>query len=563
MSGHARRAQNIWIDTDESFVAAAWFWPTTDAACSTAVVIVPGIAHEERTMLGGLVALAESLADHGLPALLLDLHGCSQSAGSLEDHDIAAQWDADIRAAVRHARGCGVSRIIVVATRLGVPLAVRALADEPLAALIAWAPIVSGKWYVRELKVLHGAGGAERDANGSLAIGGFSVPLKLLDHIASLNLEAIEALDADYVMLREMPAGLPAPWLSRLSQRGVKTQEQISTQIEPWLFGDADQPALPFDDIQAIARWCRALHDAKRSITEHSPSRSPSNDSHALMHQGRKIVETFVEIAPHGLTGVVTAPASGHSRDPVRLLVSTVGPGRTFTKFARDEASRGNMSLRFDFAGFGTSGRGGSAQGGELYVDAGRCDVQSAIAHLRQAGHDRIYGIGFCAGAWSMIQAQEQAELLAAVAINVALYWQPGAGAPSVVSQTRQRFARFSPALVRSRLLRGVAARLRHTPSKRRAPVDWLVRLCSADIPVMLAYAEGDPGLDYLKGQITSGACEGLRRPFDLRTYPGLGHLAEGPSARARLFDEIAQFLAGLDQEASTSAGEVQTAASA
>ena len=115
-------------------------------------------------MSGGLVALAESLADVGLPALLMDIHGCSQSAGRLEDPDIGVRWQSNIRAAVRHARGTGAARVIVVGVRLGFPLAVEALAEEPLAALVAWAPIVSGKRYVRELKVMQRAIDAEKRA---------------------------------------------------------------------------------------------------------------------------------------------------------------------------------------------------------------------------------------------------------------------------------------------------------------------------------------------------------------------------------------------------------------
>jgi hypothetical protein len=75
------------------------------------------------------------------------------------------------------------------------------------------------------------------------------------------------------------------------------------------------------------------------------------------------------------------------------------------------------------------------------------------------------------------------------------------------------------------------------------------MRLCNSDVRVLLAYSELDPGLDYLNAQIAQGVEEQVRRPFTLQTYAGLGHLAEGPSARTRMFRDITDFFADLDRE--------------
>lgn len=550
MTAVPRRGQNLWIDCDGGFVGAAWYWPSAVAAGPTAVVIVPGIAHEERTMNGGLVALAEALADAGLPALLMDLHGCSQSAGRLEDANIGACWREGIRAAVRHARSSGAARVIVVGVRLGAPLAAAALADEPLTALVAWAPIVSGRRYARELKLLQRATDDAAAAAGTIAIGGFSIPATVLADIAMLDLADIETLNASCVMLRDTFEGLNAPWLARLGERGVMVQEQVSTQIDPWLFSAADQPPLPHEDVQGLARWCRALNDERAASDESAPNRPGPRPAIEFVHQGRLVRETFVEIGPSGLTGVISEPADQTSGHPVRLLMSTVGPGRTFADFARDEASRGNVSLRFDFAGFGTSGRGDGVQGGEPYSDEGGRDVQAAFEYLRQAGHRHVYGLGYCAGAWSMMQTAIAPELRAAVAVNVQLYRQPGPTVPDLATLTRQRLIRIAPALKRNPLVRKVVARVRRTASARGEPIEWLVRLCSTDVRLLLAFADIDPGLEYLNGQLAKGVSKQLRRPFTLQTYAGLGHLAEGPSARTRLFGDITDFFAGLDREA-------------
>lgn len=149
-----------------------------------------------------------------------------------------------------------------------------------------------------------------------------------------------------------------------------------------------------------------------------------------------------------------------------------------------------------------------------------------------------------------MIQADVAPELRAAVAINVALYRQPGPTTPEFMKRTCQRVAHILPALVRTPLLQGIAARMLGTTSEQCKPMEWLIRLCSTDVRVLLAYAELDPGLDYLNGQMAKGVREQLSRPFTLQTYAGLGHLAEGPSARRRLFHDISDFFAWLDREA-------------
>jgi hypothetical protein len=104
-----------------------------------------------------------------------------------------------------------------------------------------------------------------------------------------------------------------------------------------------------------------------------------------------------------------------------------------------------------------------------------------------------------------------------------------------------------------------ITAQVRRTPSKRGQPVEWLIRLCH-QARVLLAYAEPDPGLDYLNHQIAKGVGEQLPRPFTVQTYAGLGHLADEPSARTRLFRDIAKFFAELDREARPAGASVRRA---
>ena len=552
MTTPRRPAENGWIEAQNGFIGAAWFWPRGAHLLPTGVLIVPGIAHEERTMSGGVVALAESLAEQGLPTLLIDLHGSSQSSGRLDADDIGARWREDIATALRHLHAAGLARVIVVGVRLGATLALDALRGPPLFGMVAWSPIASGRQHARELKVLQGLGGAAAgSADGSVSIGGFDLPAPLMKHIERLDLMRLEVPVPKRVLLLDGPARLDTRWLDRFASRGAAFDTRESSETEAWLFSASDEPALPLADIEAVTRWCVRLHAAtpEREAAAVVVTRPTLATSITFTHRGQPIRETFMEIGTLPLAAVLSEPADVAPAGATRLLMSTVGPGRTFIDFARDEASRGRRALRFDFAGFGTSQRRADGQGGELYTDTGRDDVAEAIDHLRRSGHANIVLLGFCAGAWSMMQAGPLPGVQGAAAINVALYRQRGALPDAHAGEANAGQARWLPALAKLPLLKRFAAWLARSSRTKRPPVEWLEALCDAQVDVLLAYANLDPGYEYLAKQLESGLGAKLRqRRFRLEVYEGLGHLVEGAQPRARMFEDVAAFFVAIDR---------------
>ena len=504
-------------------------------------------------MSGGVAALAESLADRGLPALLIELHGTAQSSGDLSSADIGARWRDDIRAAVRHLRDAGFAQLIVVGVRVGALLALDALRDEPLLGVVAWSPVVSGRQHVRELKVLQqSAGHAPHDsARSGLSIGGFDLPDAVLAHLSGLDLARIGRRAGARLLLLDSAARLDTDAPKRLAELGAEVETRASDEVETWLFGASDQPLLPRADIGTVTRWCERLHESFGEGLAGPAARPTFADSIAFAHRGERIRETSIEIAPLGLAAILSEPVAAPASGAMRLLMSSVGPGRTFTDFARDEASCGRACLRFDFAGFGSSHWRALAQGGELYSDSGSDDVNAALEHLRRNGHERVVMLGFCAGAWSMLQAGARPGVVAAAAINVALYWQPTAAPDARAGIARRAIAAWLPALARWRAFRRVVARLSPYSMTKRRPVEWVEVLCASDVDVLLAYAESDPGLEYLNRQFHNGLRASLRRGrLSLKVYEGLGHLAEGSAARSQVFDDVAAFFAQIDRRA-------------
>lgn len=102
-----------------------------------------------------------------------------------------------------------------------------------------------------------------------------------------------------------------------------------------------------------------------------------------------------------GLIGTVCLPDAPARADFGLVLfnagvVHRVGPHRIYVKLARELASRGVASIRFDLHGLGDSLRGSASVGhAEQVVD----DLRRAMDELqRQSGVSRFTLLGFCSG---------------------------------------------------------------------------------------------------------------------------------------------------------------------
>ena len=125
---------------------------------------------------------SDRLAARGLPTLVFDWEGTGDSLGSDRDPDRLAAWEASLAAAVAALRReTGVREIVFVGLRLGATLAARVAAGrDDVAALVALAPVVAGRGWVREqkslarlLRVRKDDEPADSDEQGGFALAGF------------------------------------------------------------------------------------------------------------------------------------------------------------------------------------------------------------------------------------------------------------------------------------------------------------------------------------------------------------------------------------------------------
>lgn|GEM_PF-1439244 len=550
MLSHCANVETGWIASPGGFTGTSWFAPSGGRHSTAAVLIVPGIAHEERTMADGLNALAESLAVAGHGTLLIDLHGTAHSSGQLDTPQIGEHWRGDVRAALHHLRAAGFEQVIVVGVRLGALIALDALRHERVDGFVAWSPVASGRRHVRELRMLQGGATEPMARKGApLSIAGHNIPAAALAHLATLDLHSLAERAPAPMLLLDHVERLKPDWCETFTDAGHAVDRLASVELDRWLFSPDLMPVLPLADIRSVTAWCEGTVPMAMPSTRRADARPNLLHEIVLTHAcGRRVRERTVRIEPQGLSGIVSEPADGCAQGATRLLATLVGPGRLFPELARAEAARGKACLRFDFAGFSTSRRRGDGSGGSLYAPDNRIDVVAARAWLRRSGHEKVVMLGFCAGAWSMIHAGHAPGVVGFVGINVAMYRQPDYAWRDHLRPTGHPLSKVLSLLRRIEPLAPAVDRIERGLRLALSPTRWLLRLCESPARPLLIYGASDLGLAHLKQQL-GPRLAALQRDDRLRleTYDGLGHLTEGTGARAQALADIAGFLDELD----------------
>lgn len=542
---------DFWLPTAAGATGATWFWPSEPSAVApVGVVLVPGIIHDQQATEVGLVALGRDLASRGVPALLIDLAGTAQGSGTLETPDVVDQWGDDVRSAVSHARRCGVEHVVVLGVRLGALVAIDALSADPVDLMVLWAPVLSGRRYVKELRMMQAAAahGGGDDLPG-VTIGGHRLPPHLLDDLRRLDADRIDGKPASELCLVDTADRLEVT-TNRLFDE-VATDRIVARGTEPWLFTDPIGFAAPWSDLAAVRdRIERAI---RRVGLFHSGSHDvpampqvATQRSREFHHDGVAIRETFVTLGTAGLTGILSEPVGGAEPGaPTYLAVTRTGPGRMFVDLARREASRGRATLRFDLAGFGTSGRRRHQAWADYYHPTAADDISEAVDELVCRGFSRIVVVGFCAGAWSALQMRPHPAVERIVGVNVQLAVR-GRSLRRQEWPTLTAHRRIAAALAK----RDVAQRLLWkyecghplpSPTSR-----WIRRHRAAGTEVVTVFDADDIGLDVVRRRSRPrrrlrSALLPAAPPTALpivRTYAGLGHLPGG-TAREAMFEDL------------------------
>ena len=403
------------------------------------LVICSPAFSEAHSAYFGMRRTAERAAAAGVPTLRFDYCGTGDSSGDDEDTARVAAWLASAHDAIDALRRVsGVRHVCLLGVRLGATLAAMAGGDrDDVSSLIAIAPVVRGRQYVRELRALeslrpNGAGVCEDPAATAVTGGGFVMTAETRAALEAIDLATLGAPPAPQVLLIE-PDGLATDerWPQQLGRLGCEVRrERVQGYAE--FVQQTPLRSGPGPVMECALAWL----EAQAALHPRSPSsRGPVPTGllrlgpvGAGARQGSELVEAAVTFGTaEPLCGIVTlrrdaasgaGPADCQAMILVGAVTSRVGPNRIYVELARHLAARGMVVLRMDVGGIGESVAAGAEN--EVYSQRGQQDVAQAARFLQaHYAATQVHALGLCAGAYHVLRAAAAgAPLRSVVSVN-------------------------------------------------------------------------------------------------------------------------------------------------
>ena len=426
----------VWLATTAGLVMG-WLTQGDDVPVLAACLLLPPIGYPYWSAHHTWRELAEALAHHGITSLRIDYHGTGDSAGTGWEPGRLAAWQQSHDASLAALRDLRPGPVGVVGLQLGASLALRS--QHPPDFVAAWNPVVSGRRFVRALRLIATPVPAESGRPTGASYGGFPLPQDLLTDLAQVDLTK-GTLAPRAVLLLGDEEHDNGPLAARLTELGTEvTSESASGDV---MAVPAEEAETPHAVVARITDWVVAqlpAPAAEAPLTPRALDRSIPVGPHAIDDAGNS--EDAVRIGPRQLVGILGTPASGPSRRVVVFLNSGsephIGPGRAWVEYARSLNRAGITTLRLDFSGWGESPSLDHTPG-RPYDGHGIEETVEVVASLKQQGHEVIL-TGLCAGAWIALKAALLAPVDAVIPINAQLYWRPGHPVEALMSTTIAR----------------------------------------------------------------------------------------------------------------------------
>jgi len=407
---------------------------------------------------------AEAAADAGIPALRFDYDGTGDSAGDDLDPDRLSAWIASVhRGAEVLQREAGCERLCFLGVRLGATLAALAASERSdVQGLIALAPVVTAKAYIRELRALQMTTGlgtpAETSADDLMEVTGFTLTAATRASLSAVDLTKLERAPTAQVLIldrHDLPGN--ERWAAHLQATGATVERRavpgygemmlsphatvVPTEMlrltvawlgdrapaEPAAHGDRYYP----DDHSRQGRDTVPLSRHSIRLPAGAPSGVPIAETAEYLDSGRTLFGILT--APHCAASGTAAVTANRSRRGILLLnaggTHRIGSNRLYVTLARRWASLGHVVLRIDISGVGDSApRPGEAEN-VIYTARAVEDITQAIRYLRErAAVTECRALGLCSGAYHAFKAAVGgAPLQAVVMINpLTFFWKEG-----------------------------------------------------------------------------------------------------------------------------------------
>jgi len=591
-----------------------------NARAPVGLVLCNPFGYEAMSAHRTLRHFAQSAAAAGIPAIRFDYHGTGDSAGTDLDPDRLRAWLDSVHSAIdtlRQEGGC--ERICLLGIRLGATLAALASSERTdIAALIAIAPVVSGKAYIREMRALQmatDAGAAAAKEAGAapvtdepMEVTGFLISTATRNELTQVDLLKLTRPPAPSVLVLDRD-DLPGAgrWSQHLQSLGSLTNYYalpgyVEMMLSPH---SATVPAMVLQHTmdwlsRQTTLWLSGPPPTHGSID--APACRHCIELPAAVKDGAPIVETvdFLD-SQKILMGVLSTPiadraSSVNASSGAILLLNAggthhIGPNRLYVTLARRWASLGHVVLRMDISGIGDSlPRPGEAEN-TVYTTRANEDILQAIRYLRErAAAVEFRAVGLCSGAYHAFKAAVSgAPLDGVVMINpLTFFWQEGMSLDMPMPQERvvSEARRYQKSLfsleswlklarggvnvpnvahvVMLRTLQEIKYRLRNLARLLRRPLPddlahELELVAQRRVGLTFVFAAGDPGIELLKIQGGSVAKTLRKRGrIDIHVIDNADHTFTVRRARDRL---VAILAAELDAPSTAGSASENAAA--
>lgn len=340
----------------------------------SAVVFVHAFAEEMNKSRRMVAMTARALADAGHAVLLVDLHGCGDSEGRLDEASWTG-WLDDVRAACDWLCGQHPGAPLVLWGQRAGALLATAVAKERAAAVLLWQPPTQGKLLLQQFmrmklaatlqrtdgEATTGGGDAMRAMRAAwqrgecVEIGGYNVPPSVATGLESATLQPPTGPARSAwieVGAREPLALLPAS--AALAERWRAAGHRVETQA---VAGPAFWQTVEIEDapelVPATVAAMRSLVDNPAGVGRPGPAGALTPPTTPA---GAAELPLWIDCEGERLLAVVGRPAQAHG--PAVLIVVggpqyRAGAHRQFVQLARALNAAGHPTMRFDVRGMG------------------------------------------------------------------------------------------------------------------------------------------------------------------------------------------------------------------
>lgn len=440
------RTPFYWVSQGESLFGW-WHANREQHQLEHAVVIAAPLGYEQIHAHRSLRHLADALAHSGIPALRFDWHGTGDSAGLDEDPDRWTVWSANLRDAVELVkRQFGVRHVSVVGLRLGATVAATSLASPDIENLVLWAPVVSGKTYVREMTAIDRTSEIASSESGDLEPSGFVLSDETAKAVAQVHLLHSPPLHCPTLIVsrEDLAAADGKLYEAYLAAGNVTDHVTFAGYSE--MMTSPHKGEVPHRAIESIVCWLsERLIPSSQPVVEPPCISAAREMTISYQAEGRISSEAGPPIRERALRistapdlfGILCEPAESISAErPTVVLLNAgsayrVGPGRLNVHLARRLAREGFRCVRIDANGLGDSVAAEGVPENNSYAATILRDVDLTLQSLRaqQLGR-RFVLMGLCSGAYHAFQsavALTDPTLVESILINPLTYfWKDG-----------------------------------------------------------------------------------------------------------------------------------------